>query len=63
MVQLLNLVVHNLAAPALHNSGFAVRIVLVSNQWVNVFFKITTFEIFWSRMVMSAIIDCLGVSL
>lgn len=24
MVQLLNLVVHNLAAPALHNSGFAV---------------------------------------
>lgn len=30
MVQLLNLVVHNVAAPALHNSGFAVSLCVPS---------------------------------
>lgn len=29
MVQLLNLVAHNLAAPTLHNAGFAVSILCV----------------------------------
>jgi hypothetical protein len=58
MVQLLNLIAHNLAAPALHNSGFAVSIVLVSNQWVTIFFKITTFDMFWFSMAMFTIIIC-----
>jgi len=46
MVQLLNLVIHNLAAPALHNSGFAVSIMLVSKQLITVSFKIMSYDVF-----------------